>query len=45
MEKFIGYVVTFAVMAGMGVALPRWFEWRRMLIERLTGTREETAHV
>ena len=45
MEKFIGYVVTFAVMAGMGVALPRWFEWRRMLIERLAGAGEETGHV
>jgi hypothetical protein len=44
-EKFIGYVVTFAVMAGMGVSLPRWFEWRRMLIERLAGAQEEARNV
>ena len=45
MERFIGYIVTFAVMAGMGVALPRWFAWRRLLISRLVAEREDAAHV
>jgi hypothetical protein len=44
-ERFIGYIVTFAVMTGMGVALPRWFEWRRSLIVRLLGEGEDAAHV
>jgi hypothetical protein len=34
MEQFIGYIVSFAVIAGMGLALPRWFEWRRSLVNR-----------
>jgi hypothetical protein len=45
MERFIGYFVTFAVMAGAGVAFPRWFEWRRSLIDRLLDGREDAAHV
>ncbi len=45
MKRFIGYIVTFAVMTGMGVALPRWFEWRRSLIDRLLGERGDAAHV
>ena len=45
MERFIGYIVTFAVMAGVGAALPRWFEWRRTLVDRLLGERKDTAHV
>ena len=45
MEKFIGYFVTFAVLGGMGVALPRWLEWRRSLIERLLAAGKDTAHV
>jgi hypothetical protein len=45
MDRFIGYVVTFAVMAGAGVALPRWFAWRRALIERWLGGPEDAAHV
>lgn len=45
MEKLIGYVVTFAVLTGMGVALPRWLEWRRSLIDRLLGDGKDTAHV
>ena len=44
-ERLIGYIVTFAVMAGMGVALPRWFEWRRVLIDRLLRERKGAAHV
>ena len=41
-ERFIGYIVllagyivSFAVIAGMGLGLPRWFEWRRSLVNRL----------
>ena len=34
MERFIGYVVTLMVVAGMGLGLPRWFEWRRSLVNR-----------
>jgi len=44
-ERFIGYIVTFAVLGGMGVALPRWLEWRRSLIDRLLGAGKDTAHV
>jgi hypothetical protein len=44
-EKFIGYIVTFAVLTGMGVALPRWLKWRRSLIDRLLGAGTDTAHV
>jgi hypothetical protein len=34
-ERVIGYIVSFVVLAGMGFVLPRWFEWRRSLISRL----------
>ena len=44
-ERFIGYLVSFAVIAGMGVALPRWFEWRRSFVERWPGERKNTAQV
>jgi hypothetical protein len=27
------------------VALPRWFEWRRVLIDRLLGAGKDAAHV
>jgi hypothetical protein len=33
-ERFIGYIVSFVVLAGMGWGLPRWFEWRRSLVSR-----------
>jgi hypothetical protein len=45
MERFIGYIVTIAVMTGAGLVLPRWFEWRRSLIDRFLGGREDAAHV
>ena len=44
-ERFIGYIVAFAVTTGMGLGLPRWFEWRRSLIDRLLSEREDAAHV
>jgi hypothetical protein len=34
-ERFIGYIVSFVVLAGMGFGLPRWFQWRRSLVNRL----------
>lgn len=43
MEKVIGYVVTFAVLSGMGVALPRWLEWRRSLVDRLLRAGRDSA--
>jgi hypothetical protein len=43
-ERFIGYIVTFGVLAGMGFGLPRWFEWRRALVNRLQGE-PENGHV
>jgi hypothetical protein len=45
MERFIEYIVTFAVLAGMGFGLPRWFEWRRSLINRLQQQPEDVGHV
>ena len=45
LERFIGYIVTFGVLAGMGFGLPRWFEWRRSLISRLQQQPEDVGHV
>lgn len=36
-ERFIGYIVSFAVVAGMGWVLPRWFAWRRSLVDGMAG--------
>jgi hypothetical protein len=44
-KNLIGYIVTFAVLTGMGVAVPRWLEWRRSLINRLLGEGKDAAHV
>ena len=44
-EPFIWYIVSFVVLAGTGFVLPRWFEWRRSLINRLQGEPEEAGHV
>ena len=44
-ERFIGYIVTFMVVAGMGWVLPRWFEWRRSLLNRWPGERMDAGHV
>jgi hypothetical protein len=45
MEGFIGYIVTFGVLAVIGIGLPRWFEWRRSLINRLPQQAEDVGHV
>lgn len=34
MERVIGYIVSFVVIAVMGIGVPRWFEWRRALVNR-----------
>lgn len=44
-ERFIGYIVSFLVLAGMGFGRPRWFEWRRSLVNRLLGEPEDAGHV
>ena len=44
-ERFIGYIVSFAVIAGMGFGLPRWFEWRRSLVNRWPGERRDASGV
>jgi hypothetical protein len=44
-ERFIGYIVSFLVLAGMGLGLPQWFEWRRSLVERWPGERKDAGHV
>ena len=44
-ERFIGYVVSFVVLAAMGFGLPQWFKWRRSLVNRLQGQPEEVSHV
>ena len=44
-EWFIGYIVSFVVLAGMGFGLPRWFEWRRSLFNRVSRERENAGHV
>jgi len=44
-ERFIGYIVSFAVIAGMGWGLPRWFRWRRSLVTRWPGDHEDATHV
>jgi hypothetical protein len=43
-ERFIGYIVSFVVLAGMGLGLPRWFAWRRSLVNRLQDQPED-SHV
>ena len=44
MKQFIGYIVTLMVVAGMGLGLPRWFEWRRGLVDRWPSERESPAN-
>ena len=44
-ERFIGYIVSFAVIAGMGVGMPRWFAWRRNLFDRWPAAQKDAAHV
>ena len=44
-ERFIGYIVTLGVLAGMGFGLPRWFEWRRSLINQRQRERRDAGHV
>jgi hypothetical protein len=44
-ERFIGYIVSFVVLAGMGFILPRWFEWRRSLFNRVPREQEDAGHV
>lgn len=44
-ERFIGYIVTFMVIGGMGLVLPRWFEWRRSLVTRWPNEQKDTGHV
>ena len=44
-ERLIGYAVSLAVVAGMGIVLPRWFEWRRSLINGLPRERKDAGHV
>jgi hypothetical protein len=44
-ERLIGYLVSLAVLAGMGIVLPRWFEWRRSLINGLPRERKGAGHV
>lgn len=45
LERFIGYMVSFAVIAGMGFGLPRWFEWRRSLVNQLQREPKDADHV
>ena len=42
-ERYIGYIVSFVVLAGMGFVLPRWFEWRRALFSRAPADREDAG--
>ena len=44
MERFIGYIVSFLVLAGMGLGLPQWFAWRRSLVDRWPGERKDAEH-
>lgn len=44
-ERVIGYIVSIAVIAGMGWGMPRWFAWRRSLVDRWPGEREGAVHV
>jgi hypothetical protein len=45
MERFIGYIVTFGALMGMGFGLPRWFEWRRSLFNDVRREGEHARHV
>ena len=45
MERFIEFIGSFLVLAGMGFGLPRWFEWRRSLATRWPGEALEVDHV
>jgi hypothetical protein len=44
-ERFIGYIVSFVVLAAMGWGLPRWFEWRRSLFTGGPRLRKDVPHV
>lgn len=44
-ERFIGYILSSELVAGIGFGLPRWFEWRRSLVNRLQGGPEAVSHV
>jgi hypothetical protein len=44
-ERFIGYIVSFVVLVGMGLGLPRWFEWRRALVNVLQNQPDDASHV
>jgi hypothetical protein len=44
-ERFIGYIVSFAVIAGIGFGLACWFEWRRSFVTRGPGKRRDAGHV
>jgi hypothetical protein len=44
-EQFIGYIVTLLVIAGMGLVLPRWFDWRRSLVNRWPSERQDAGLV
>jgi hypothetical protein len=45
MERLIGYISSFAVIAGIGMALSQWFEWRRALVDRWSGERRGAGYV
>ncbi len=44
-ERIIGYIVSFVALAGMGLGLPHWFEWRRSLFNGGSGGRKDAGHV
>jgi hypothetical protein len=43
-ERFIGFVVPFAALLGMGFGFSRWFEWRRSLFRRVGIERTAAGH-
>jgi hypothetical protein len=45
MERVVEYVLAFALLAAAGFGLPRWFEWRRSLVNRLQQQPEDVGHV
>ena len=44
-DHLIGYIVAIVVVGGVGMGLPRWFRWRRRLLEGLLDPEGDGRHV
>ena len=44
-DHLIEYIVAIVVVAGAGIGLPRWFQWRRRLLAGLLDPAGDGSHV